>query len=457
MSTLICSRIRLTYFININASRNKQNKILEKVNKIVYNINIRTFVHFERVIVTDRVILHCDLNNFFASASITQNPSLKLLPVAVCGDTEKRHGIVLAKNNIAKKRGVKTAEAIWEAKLKCPELVTVSPDYSLYKKFSNMAKEIYLSYSDKVEPFGIDECWVDISNRGVTYETGVKTANEIRQKIKSYIGITVSVGVSFNKTFAKLGSDLKKPDAVTLISPENFKEKIWPLKCSDMIMVGKATEASLKSLGIFSIGDLAAADEGALIKKLGKNGRLLKKIAMGEDDGDVSVFSNAAMPKSISHSETSEKDLTTYEEIFSSMLKFSEDICESLKNHRLMAKTVSIHLLTNDFQKKEVQAPLDFPTDISAVIAEKAMQLFKSKFTLKKPFRAVGVRVTGLESYNSASKQLNLFDNEERIQTLETIEDKIINIRSKYGKDSLKRAICIKPSAKKPGSDIKNM
>ncbi len=407
------------------------------------------------MIVTDRVILHCDLNNFFASASITQNPSLKLLPVAVCGDTEKRHGIVLAKNNIAKKYGVKTAEAIWEAKLKCPELVTVSPNYSLYKKFSNMAKEIYLGYSDKVEPFGIDECWVDISNRGVTYETGVKTANEIREKIKSYIGITVSVGVSFNKTFAKLGSDLKKPDAVTLISPENFKEKIWPLKCSDMIMVGKSTEASLKSLGIFSIGDLAAADERALIKKLGKNGRLLKKIAMGEDDGNVSVFSNIAPPKSISHSETSEKDLTTYEEIFSSMLKFSENICESLKKHRLMAKTVSIHLLTNDFQKKEVQAPLDFPTDISAVIAEKAMQLFKSKFTLKKPFRAVGVRVTGLEPYNSAAKQLNLFDNEERIQTLETIEDNIINIRSKYGKDSLKRAVCIKPSAKKPGSDSK--
>ena len=227
----------------------------------------------------DRIILHCDFNNFFASVSLLSNPTLKNLPVAICGDKENRHGIVLAKNEIAKKFGVKTAEPIFEAKAKCPELITLPPMYSEYEKFSKMGLKIYSRYTDMIEPFSIDECWLDATGSTVLFGNGEQIAEKIRNDIKRELGITVSIGVSFNKVFAKLASDMKKPDAVTVISRENFKDKIWPLPISDMLFVGKRTCEKLKSSGINTIGDLTFCDDLTLKRMLGKNGIELKKYA----------------------------------------------------------------------------------------------------------------------------------------------------------------------------------
>ena len=279
----------------------------------------------------NKIILHCDLNNFFASAALTRNPTLKQLPVAVCGDSEKRHGIILAKNNIAKNFGVKTAETIWEAKRKCPELIMLKPDYDLYEEFSFKARNIYMDYSDKVEPFGIDECWIDISNIGVDYIKGEEIADEIRNRIKNELGLTVSIGVSFNKTFAKLGSDIKKPDAITVISQENFKSIVWPLAAEELLMVGRSTSKALRAMGIFTIGDIAKAETKAIEKKLGKNGIFLQRSARGEDNSPVISINSRPKPKSISHSATSECDLTSTQEVYAAFLEFAENISAKLK------------------------------------------------------------------------------------------------------------------------------
>ena len=231
----------------------------------------------------ERVILHCDLNNFFASVSLLSNVTLYNLPVAVCGSVEARHGIVLAKNEIAKAYGVKTAEAIWEAKLKCPDLVTLPPDYKKYNEYSVLARKIYERYTDLIEPFGIDECWLDVTGSTRVFGSGEEIAYRIKNEIKRELGITASVGVSFNKVFAKLGSDMKKPDAVTVISRENFKEKVWPLPVSDLLFIGKNTAEKLKNSGVFTIGDIALCGENMLSRLLGKNGLMLKTYALGED------------------------------------------------------------------------------------------------------------------------------------------------------------------------------
>jgi len=393
-----------------------------------------------------RIILHCDLNNFFASATLALNPTLKNYPVAICGDAKKRHGIVLAKNNVAKKFGVLTAETIWEAQRKCADLIILSPDFELYESLSKKAHQIYLSYTDKVEPFGIDECWVEITNPDIDFLKGEKIANEIRERIKNDLGITVSIGVSFTKTLAKLGSDLKKPDAVTVISPKILKEKIWKMPCTELLMVGKSLSNTFNTMGIFTIGDLANSDETSLKTRIGKNGVMLRKMSRGEDFDIVNSYYNHQKPKSIGHSATSEKDLTEKNEIFAAFLEFSEDISKKLKKENLLAKTVVISILTNSFEGREYRMPLYTPTDISMTIAKSAMELFNKNNCLLSPLRAVGVRVVNLVDSASA-KQLSLFENDNN-EIDDIIENNILKIRSKYGKESLTRAICMNNKAK---------
>lgn len=395
----------------------------------------------------ERIILHCDLNNFFASATLTRNPTLRALPVAVCGDAEKRHGIVLAKNNIAKSFGVKTAETIWEAKRKCPDLIILKPDFELYEYYSEKAREIYLEFSDKVEPFGIDECWVDVSNINVGFEKGEEIANKIRNLVKSRLGLTVSVGVSFNKVFAKLGSDMKKPDAVTVITPRNFKEKIWHLPAEELLMVGKSTKKALRAMGIFTIGDIALADQRAISKRLGKNGEFLQKAALGLDDSLVVSINNMPKPKSVSHSATAEYDLVNIDEVYSAFLEFSEGISAKLKEEKLLAKAVGIQVTTNDFQSFQFQMPLDFPTDLAYTISNAAVKLFEENLNFEKPFRAVGVRALNLIERDSPATQISMFENGEN-EKIKIIEDNVISIRNKFGKDSIKRASSINNHAK---------
>ena len=263
----------------------------------------------------ERIILHSDLNNFYASVECLYHPELREKPVAVCGDPELRHGIVLAKNQLAKGCGIKTGEVLWQARQKCPELVLVPPSYERYLSYSAMAKEIYQEYTDQVESFGLDECWLDVTGSTALFGGGCTLADRIRERIRRELGVTASVGVSFNKVFAKLGSDLRKPDATTAISPRDFREKIWPLPVQTLLYVGRATQNKLQRYGIRTIGELARADRGMLQFAFGKNGLMLWAFANGLDTSPVSNIGAKSLIKSIGNSTTTPRDLLSDGEV----------------------------------------------------------------------------------------------------------------------------------------------
>lgn len=386
----------------------------------------------------DRVILHCDLNNFFASVSLLSNPTLYDMPVAVCGSEKERHGIVLAKNETAKKYGVKTAEAIWEAKSKCPELVILSPDYKKYSEYSRRAREVYERYTDLIEPFGIDECWLDVTGSALLFGTGEEIAERIRRDIKRDLGITVSVGVSFTKIFAKLGSDMKKPDAVTVISRENYKQKVLSLPAEEMLFVGKNTAVKLNESGIFTIGDLARCDESFLKRKLGKSGVQLKHYAMGEDDSPVTPPSHDDLPKSVGRSVTPDHDITSREEVWKIFLELAEDICSSLRRKQLYAGGIQVHTRTVSLKVKEVSKGLELPLNTAITLARRGMDVFDGFYKWDMPLRSVGLRAVNLKRDGVAAQQdvFGVFDAEERE---EKIADYVQSVRDKFGSKSLKR------------------
>ena len=386
----------------------------------------------------DRIILHCDLNNFFASVTLLSNPTLYDVPVAVCGSKEDRHGIVLAKNEIAKKFGVKTAEAIWEAKQKCPDLVTLAPDYKKYYEYSYAAQKIYQRYTDLIEPFGIDECWLDVTGSTMLFGSGEQIADRIRNDIKRELGITISVGVSFNKIFAKLGSDMKKPDAVTVISRENFKQKVWPLPVGDLLFVGKSTAQKLNSNGIFSIGDITKCEDAMLFRVLGKNGPQLKVYALGEDTSTVTPISDDDIPKSIGRTVTPPNDIKTPEDVWKIYIKIAEDISEKLHSVGLYAATIQVHTRDVNLKVKEYSHTLSAPLNTSILMARKAMQLFEQNYNWDLPLRSVGFRVSNLKSDNIAFQQ-SIFDTDETDEQTEKIENSILDLRKKFGNNSLKR------------------
>lgn len=386
--------------------------------------------------ITDRTILHCDLNNFFASVAVLDNPTIKNCPVAVCGSTEERHGIVLAKNELAKKFGIVTAEAVWQAKKKCPELVIVSPDYRRYSELSRAVREIYLTYSDKVEPFGIDECWLDVTGSRLLFGTGEEIAEKLRLRVKAETGLTISVGVSFNKVFAKLGSDLKKPDAVTVISRDNYRQLVWCLPADTMLGVGKSTMKQLSSLGIFTIGDIAASDKGVLKNRLGKLGEMIHAYAAGDDCSPVEP--EPSVPKSVGRTTTHKYDLKSADEVWPVILDLSEEISETLRKQGLYCNTVQAHIRTSDLTTKEFQAPISPSTQSSIAMAKKCMELINTNFGYSSPLRSVGLRAINLSDAKNAY-QTDIFRNFDDDEKEENIESKIFAIRNKYGTDSLKR------------------
>ena len=392
---------------------------------------------------SDRVILHCDLNNFFASVSLLSNVTLYNLPVAVCGSVEARHGIVLAKNEIAKAYGVKTAEAIWEAKLKCPDLVTLPPDYKKYNEYSLLARKIYERYTDLVEPFGIDECWLDVTGSTRVFGSGEEIAYRIKNEIKNELGITASVGVSFNKVFAKLGSDMKKPDAVTVISRENFKEKVWPLPVGDLLFIGKNTAEKLRSSGVFTIGDVAICEENMLSRLLGKNGLMLKTYATGEDISPVTPPREDDMPKSIGRSVTPDHDIKDREEVWRIFLEISEDISRQLHAKDLYASCVQVHTRDTSLNIKEFGKTFSTPSNISIMLAKRALSIFEDNYKWSLPLRSVGFRVTGLKNDNVAIQQ-DIFGDVNEDKKAELIEDSILTLRKKFGEDSIKRGRNVK-------------
>lgn len=386
----------------------------------------------------ERIILHCDLNNFFASVSLLYNPTLADMPVAVCGDSENRHGIVLAKNELAKKFNVKTAEPIFEAKRKCADLVILPPIYKEYEEYSKKAQQIYARYTDLIEPFGIDECWLDVTGSTLLFGNGEEIAHKIRRDIKRELGITISVGVSFNKIFAKLGSDLKKPDAVTVISRENFKEKLWNLPISDLLFVGKNTASKLNSIGIKTIGDVTLCDDRTLTRLLGKNGLEIKRYALGEDDSRVLPLTEDTKPKSVGKSTTCSKDFETNEEVWKAFLEFAESISGTLRKHGLYAGGVQVHIRTSALVVREFSHTYNTATNSALTIAKRGFDLFCKNYNFVEPLRSVGLRAIGLKETEDAIQQ-DIFGNSDQQLQNDKVEDSIYEVRQKFGTSSIKR------------------
>ncbi len=386
----------------------------------------------------DRIILHCDLNNFFASVSLIFNPTLKDLPVAVCGDKENRHGIILAKNEIAKKYGVKTAEPIFEAKRKCADLVLLPSIYPKYCEYSERVHKIYERYTDMIEPFGIDECWLDVTGSTVLFGNGEEIAHRIKEDIKKELGITASVGVSFNKVFAKLGSDMKKPDAVTVISRENFKEKVWGLPISDLLFVGKQTKEKLKEIGVITIGDITLCDDKKLLKLLGKNGLELKSYALGEDRSPVVTPTEEDKPKSVGKSITCGKDFTDNESVWKAFLSFGETICETLREKGVYAAGVQVHIRTASLSVREFSLTYPTTTNCALTLAKRGFEVFKANYKFGESLRSVGLRAINLKTEIFAN-QLDMFGDDTEEQKNEQVEESVYNLRKKFGKEALKR------------------
>lgn len=391
---------------------------------------------------SERIILHCDLNNFFASCSLLFNPTLQGMPVAVCGDSENRHGIVLAKNELAKQFGVKTAEPIFKAKQKCNSLVILPPIYDKYEEFSKKAQEIYYRYTDMIEPFGIDECWLDVTGSTLLFGSGEQIAHSIKETVKKELGLTLSVGVSFNKVFAKLGSDMKKPDAVTVISKENFKQKIWHLPVGDLLFVGKSTADKLHSIGINTIGDVSICDTATLKRLLGKNGVSLKNYALGLDDSPVTPITKSYKPKSIGKSVTCSKDFENESEVWKAFLSFAEVLSDSLRKYNLYAGGVQIHLRTSSLAVKEYSVSFNQTTNCAITLAKYGFCLFTKNYKFTEPLRSVGLRAINLKDESCAVQQ-DIFGNTDYDFKTEQIENSLYKVRQKFGKSSVKRATTV--------------
>ncbi|MCX7842645.1 MAG: DNA polymerase IV [Clostridia bacterium] len=394
----------------------------------------------------ESVILHCDLNNFYASVECLYNPSIRDLPVAVCGDPDLRHGIILAKNYIAKRCGVITGEVIWQAKQKCPGLKVVKPNYPLYIRFSKQAREIYSRYTNHIEAFGIDECWLDVSGSTRLFGEGEKIADKIRQTIRDELGITASIGVSFNKIFAKLGSDLKKPDATTVITRGNYKQLVWGLPVDELLYVGRSTRRKLYRVGIYTIEDLATASVKFLHKLLGKWGDTLWTFANGYDTSPVMPMEFENTIKGIGNSMTTARDLLNDEDVKLTMYVLSESVAERLRSHNFKGRTVQIYIKDNELASIERQSKLDQYSCTSSDIALKAMEIFRRNWDWAKPVRSLGVRVTDLVTADTCT-QLSLFDDYNRSIKKELLEASIDDIRRRFGHYAVLRALFLKDRA----------
>lgn len=391
----------------------------------------------------DRVILHADLNNFYASVECLYNPALREIPLVVGGDPELRHGIVLAKNYPAKAYGIVTGEALWQADRKCPNLTVVKPNFELYLYYAHRVRAIYGDYTDQIEPFGLDEAWLDVTGSCCAGLTGEKIAAEIRRRTREELGLTTSVGVSFNKIFAKLGSDMKKPDATTVITRENFKSKVWPLPAGDLLYVGPSTRRRLARFGVQTIGELARLSPDFLRQQFGKWGDVLHSFANGLDSSPVAVFGTSSLIKSIGNSTTTPRDLETSQDIQLILYVLSESVAMRLRQHHFKCQTVQLYVRDVDLGSYERQARLERPSQLSSDIARLAMSLFTASYTWARPVRSIGVRGSDLVDADTGV-QLSFFADESQIQRHWQLETTIDQIRARFGTASVRRAITLK-------------
>ena len=405
---------------------------------------------------SERTILHVDLNNFYASVAQLYNPELKGKAFVISGNPETRHGVVLAKNEIAKKAGIVTGETLADAKRKVKNLYAMPTDFSKYAYKSAQVKSICAEYTPLIESFGLDECWLDVTGSVNLFGNGEKIAEEIRKRVKIETGLTVSIGVSFNKVFAKLGSDLKKPDAVTVINKENFRTKIWNLPVNSLLFVGKSLDRKLQTLGIVTIGDLAKTDETTLKAVTGKSGAKLYQYANGEDDEEVDPSADAKAPESISNGITAPKDIDNYFDAKSLIYSLSDIVAYRLRKHAMIANGISIGICDNKLVTFSRQEKLLMPTIDARVIAETAFGMLKRNFEFltDRKIRGITIGTYLLKSQNEYFQDCFFVENKKKTNK---IDDKIGSLREKYGFGIVKRAIQINPgfscSPKETGID----
>lgn len=388
----------------------------------------------------DRVILHSDCNCFYASVEMLHRPECRHVPMAVGGDPEARHGIVLTANYIAKRYGVKTGMALWQARQVCPDIVFVPPRMDLYLRFSRMAHEIYADYTDLQEPYGIDECWLDVTNSCSLKGDGLSIAQDISNRMKAELGITVSIGVSYNKIFAKLGSDYKKPDAITTMGREEYQTKAWNLPVSDLLYVGKSTNKKLHTLGIHTIGDLARADEKIIRSHLGKMGSVLIAFANGWDDSPVRKENTDAPIKSIGNSTTTPRDLENNQDVRIIIYTLAESVAARLRENGFKCRTVEITVRDNELYHFSRQKKVENVTNITSEIANVAFELFRDNYSWERPIRSLGVRGCDLIT-DDYSEQLSLFYDYEYRQRQMKVDRAVDNIRSRFGYYSIQRGL----------------
>ena len=387
-----------------------------------------------------RTILHVDLNNFYASVEMKINPSLKDKYVAVCGSVENRHGIILAKSENAKRLGVKTGMVIKDALKLCPELVLVEAKHDRYIAYSRLVRDIYRKYTDKIESFGIDECWLDVTNSLKLFGSGEKIANEIRERVKSELGLTVSVGVSFNKVFAKLGSDVKKPDAVTVIDVDNYKKIVWSLPVERLLFVGQSTKQKFNKINIITIGDLANADSDFISKTFGKCGESLQSYAKGEDKSEVLFDDESNEIKSVGNSITSYRDLTALDDVKIILTILCESVSSRLISYKIgKANTLTLFVRDSNLFSFTRQCKLDYSSSLPEDFIKTALKLFNKNVKNKFYIRTLGVSISG---FNDKEEQIT-FDSL-NYEKKEKLNDAITDIKHKYGNESVVKGIVLK-------------
>ena len=384
-----------------------------------------------------RTILHSDCNGVYASVECLYNPDVRDKPVAVGGDADKRHGIILAKNEIAKKYKIKTGEAIWQAREKCPDLIVIKPHFERYMRFSRLCRRIYADYTDRIEPFGLDEAWLDVSSNAMD---GKDIAQEIRKRIKNELGITVSIGVSFNKIFAKLGSDYKKPDAVTVIPYNRFKEIVWPLDAGDLLYVGHSTKRRLNVLGVHTIGELANFPLPLLRSNFGKWGDVLYTFSNGLDNSPVMHMDESTAIQSIGNSTTTPRDLVCDRDVEIIFTVLCDSVCRRLREHGAKAREVSISVRNSTLESFTRQMKLLTETDITSEVIRAAMTLFSANYHWDKPIRSLGVKVAEL-SPASAPSQLTIMCDEAQRERLGALDRSLDVLKRRFG------SFCVRPAS----------
>lgn len=394
----------------------------------------------DRWAMSDRIILHSDINSCYASIELLHHPELRGKPVAVGGDPEARHGIVLTADYVAKRMGVKTGMALWQAKQVCPEIIFLSPRMDLYLRFSRMAHEIYSEYTDLQQAFGIDESWLDVTASCCIKGDGMTIANEISNRMKKELGITVSIGVSWNKIFAKLGSDYKKPDAITEISKENFKAMVWKLPAEDLLYVGRSTIRKLHKIGIKTIGELANLPTDILHSHLGKMGLILNTFANGLDESPVTAENYHAPIKSIGNSTTTPRDLENDTDVKIVLTVLAESVAARLRENGFKCRVVEITVRDNELAWFTRQRKLERSTNITKEIAAEAFRLFKANYDWNKPIRSLGVRGADLV-VDTIPEQLDLFMSYEKREKQMKIDKTVDCIREKFGFYSVQRGL----------------